>query len=587
MHCVKMVLGARRRPVGSNGDSVRQTRGSAERPGPGWRWLQGWVAGLLSLTSSTVRAADGEGASVDLNLGALRQLVLDHNESILMRAVEVEIAGRTEAGERGIFEPQLVTSVDYTDTDRPNNAQQRANLGFFTTGVLAEKNTVYNAGLEFLSPVGTRLRLGYTLRELENNLQFRSAGTNQSFYGPEYESFAGVSLVQPLLKNFGLRSTMAKIRLAALASEVAYHGYRRQLMLTLAQAESTYWELYLAQERARIGEESVRLSERIRDDNRARLEVGKGSEIDVLQAQAGAALRRTRLNEHQQRVIELAARLSSLYGSTPQRRSETPRAVEEPVTPEDARTRDEDVQQAFEANPDYRMRQAQLAQEGIRVQYTKNQRLPQLDLKASYGLNGLGLTPGQSIDDIENRNFPAWSVGMELRVPLGGGIKERNDHRAAQLAKERALLGLREVETQIQNGIESARRRLRLYSDDIEQYRAVVDFQARLLQSQLDRLAVGAVDSRVVLETEEKLSETKAAAIESLVFLRRAAIELELVRGTLLQARHVDFSRDELRQRTRTQLQQARVPDESLAEAERRAARAVDKAARQAGDRSR
>ena len=39
-------------------------------------------------------------------------------------------------------------------------------------------------------------------------------------------------------------------------------------------------------------------------------------------------------------------------------------------------------------------------QEELRVAYAKNQRLPQLDLKASYGLNGLGSTPGESWDDV-------------------------------------------------------------------------------------------------------------------------------------------------------------------------------------------
>src|SRR5690606_6672947 len=181
-------------------------------------------------------------------------------------------------------------------------------------------------------------------------------------------------LVQPLLKNFGTRATMARIRLAALASDIAYQEYRRQLMLILAQAESGYWELYLAQERARIAQESVTLSERILADNRSRFDVGKAPELEVVQAQAGVSLRRARWNEGRQGVLDVGARLANLYATTSPAIEAIPRAVEDPKLIEDRHNRADDIQQAFESNPDYLMRQAQLAQEGIRVSYTRNQR---------------------------------------------------------------------------------------------------------------------------------------------------------------------------------------------------------------------
>src|SRR5262249_50744835 len=142
---------------------------------------------------------------------------------------------------------------------------------------LNERNSIYSGGLEFLVPSGAKIQTGYTLRELNNNLQH--------FAGGEFETFLGTSLVQPLLKNFGRAATMARIRLAALASDVAFHEYRRQLMVTLAQAEAAYWDLYLSQEQERISRESVGIAAKVLEDNKARSLVGKGSELEVLQAQ--------------------------------------------------------------------------------------------------------------------------------------------------------------------------------------------------------------------------------------------------------------------------------------------------------------
>ena len=57
--------------------------------------------------------------------------------------------------------------------------------------------------------------------------------------------------------------TLANLRLTALESDIAFQEYRRQLMLTLSQAESAYWNLYYAQEQLRFFKESISVAESI------------------------------------------------------------------------------------------------------------------------------------------------------------------------------------------------------------------------------------------------------------------------------------------------------------------------------------
>lgn len=529
----------------------------------------GILAGTVGAPAWSAEATAAVVSSGDLRLLDLRRWVLQRNESVQMRMLDVEIGKKTYEAEKGIFEPQVVASLDRVDTQRPNNTQQLANLGLLSTPVFYERNTLYSAGLEFLSPIGTRLQTGYVLRELGNNLQ--------QGRGPEYENFIGATVTQPLLRNAGTTVTLAKIRLAALASESAFQEYRRQLMLTMAQAESAYWDLYLAQERVRIGAESLVVGEKILEDNRARLEVGKSSELEVLQAEAGVAFRKTRLNDASQRVFEAGNRLGALYGRSPTELVEPLRATDRPAVIEDSQSFSDAVQEAFVWNPDFLLRRTQAEQEGIRVEYTRNQRLPQLNLKGSYGLNGLGLSAGDAWDDIDSHNYAAWSLGLEFRMPITGGVKERREYEAAQLARERAMVGLKEVETQVFNGIDSSRRRLALYAEDVVNYSSVADFQARLLQAQLDRLAVGSVESRVVLETEEKLSEARVAVVESQVSYQRSLLELELVRGTLLNARDFEVSREQLTARTRAHLRMAQLPAQDVRALQQKAEAELDR----------
>src|SRR3954451_25153147 len=94
------------------------------------------------------------------------------------------------------------------------------------------------------------------------------------------------------------------------------------------------------------------------------------------------------------------------------------RAVDRPVIRDLPLTYFESYQQAFQLNPDFLSRKIQINQETIRLAYARNQRLPQLDLKANYGFNGLGATPNESWEDIGHYDYPVWNVGLEMRIPI-------------------------------------------------------------------------------------------------------------------------------------------------------------------------
>jgi outer membrane protein TolC len=533
------------------------------------------LGGLLSLHYGA-EGADST-RTIDLSLTELQRLVLGWNDANQMKMLEAAVSRKVYQGERGIFEPVVVGSIDHVDTERPNTRQQSVSLGYLPFYI--EQNTLYNAGLEFLLPTGAKLRTGYTLRDLNNNVG--APYTNYAkLMGAQFETFVGASLTQPLLKNFGYGVTTAKIRLAAIGSEIAFQEYRRQLMLTLANAEAGYWELHLLQEQARFGEDSVATASKILADNRARVDLGKSPALEVLQAEAGLAFRRTRLNEAQQKVYEGGTRLGSLYAYTPGRSGPLPRAVDHPDNVDDAMTIQTSYQQAFGSNPDYLIRRSQLEQEHVRLAYTKNQLLPELDLKATYGLNGLGPTVGGSWDGMWGSDYPAWSVGAELRIPITGGIKERNDYAAARLSTIRALTGMKDAEVQILNGVDAAQRKVQLYKESVTNYQAVADFHVQLLQAQMDRLAVGSTDSRTVLETEEKMFEAKVAVVESLVSYRKALLELEFVRGSLLEARAAEVTREALKAQTEMHLKQSQVAWEAVERFKREAVTDIDRAAR-------
>ena len=506
-------------------------------------------AGMVMICAGIMaqEAAPGGAVAGGLTLNEAIERVLIHNESLQVKLLEAEIARRQYKAEKGIFEPAVVGSFEHVENERENTAEQAAALASAFFGnrprEFWEDNDLYNGGLEFLSPVGSRFRVGYNMRRLHNSV-------NDFLPNSEYVTTVGVTVTQPLLKNFGTAATMARIRLAALNSDMAYQDYRRQLMLTVSRAEAAYWDLYFSQEQDRISQESVALAESIYKDNKSRLEVGKSSELEVLQAEAGVSLRRSRRSDAGQRLAEAANQLSTLFSGSTAVGETGVRAVEEPELQPVVLDYYESYKSAFEMNPDYLTRKHQAIAEQVRLAFTKNQLLPQLDLKGSYGLNGLGETPGESHDDLERAEYPAWSIGVELRIPITGGIKERNEYKAAQLSKKKSLVSLKEIEVQIGNALNTAILKVNNLRESVENHRSVIDFHQQLLETQLARLEVGVIDSRTVLETEEKLFEARMSALENLVLYQKALLELELVKGSTLAARDIDLTKAELQEMT-------------------------------------
>ncbi len=513
-------------------------------------WKRGaalWVSLPLfavAFAANTQPATGPTPAVVELRLWDYVRQVLAQNESLQIRMLDFEISSRRHASEWGAFEPDLVTSIERNSNLRENTAEQSS--AQFGRSLFGETNNLYSAGLESLIPSGARIRLGYSLRDLHNTLQ-----TSTLARSGEYQTFFGVNLTQPLLKNFGSAATLAGIRVAALNSEIAFQEYRRQLMVVVATAEAAYWNLFMAQEQVRALSNSVALAETILRDNQLRSQAGKGSELEILETQAGLALRRAKMTEARQKQLEALSQLVSLFQSSTILYAERLVAVDQPEIQAEPPPLLDGWLSVRELNPDYLAQLKRYGIEGVRLAYARNQRLPQIDFKTSYGFNGLGSSPSDSLDDVSRQDFPSWSVGVELRIPLGGGSRSRQEVAAARLSQEKALLSLRESETQVINALDGAIHKARSWRESIQSYRTIASFTQNVLDTQLARLEVGRVESRKVLEAEADLLQAKQGVVEAQVQYRRALLEAELAEGAVLKNRNLEFTQEELQTRTR------------------------------------
>lgn len=492
---------------------------------------------------------------VGLTLNDYLQKVLHHNETVQAQMLEAEANRRKERGQWGAFEPQFEASITREANKRTNNVEQQAEQS--GQGFFSERNTIYDGGIEQLIPTGGKIRLGANLSDLVNNINpYGSVFTStNAFYTKQYQTFVGVTLTQPLLKDAGMTPTFAAIRLAALDSDIAFQQYRQQLMITIYKAESAYWNLYFAQEQVHFFDESVSVAQNVLDDAQQKLKAGQGAQLDVMEAQSALALRNTKRNDAIQNYYDALGHLQILTGTAPN--PDRPasgslqyRAVDSPQTTNSPPTYGETYEEAFSLNPDYLIQKQKMDQDRVRYGVAKNQMLPELDLKAAYGFNGLGTTPENSWELATTERFPSWSVGLELTLPLGGNIKGRNFYSAAKLSLQEAYLNLKGVKTQIANGLSMAIQKARAWRQSIASYKTVVQYNEELLQTQLARLKAGTVEAQKVLDVEADLLESRQDLAGALTQYRRALLQVELSDGAILKNRGLDITRAELRRQT-------------------------------------
>ena len=468
------------------------------------------------------------------------QEVWESNELLQMRALGAAITDQQLEAEKAIFDPVFVSQIYALDEQRPNTSEQRLNLGF--SNMFNQRNKVFQTGVEFLTPSGLQVQLGYDLSRMSNNLN------SGSFANGEYLTKVGVTAVQPLLKGGGRAVTMAGIRAAAVNSDIGFQDYRKGMMEILGRAEIAYWNLYEAQEKYRITGESLRMAKELLNDSRIRLELGKGSRLELMQAEAGVALRDAARYEASSNLSLASSQFLTFLGHN--KNKEEFIAVDEPKYNSSSSDFMNIWEKTFDSNPDFIILRKRLDLEGIKMVLAKNAKLPQLDLTLGYAFLGIGTSAGDSFHAAEDQEFPSWSGGLQLRVPVLGDDKAKHQLKAAQLRQKATELELDNFTNELENSLRSSITTLESYRQNGARYFKVVQFNEKVLETQLAGNEAGKSSSRDVLEAEEDLFQVKITELTNKIRYQRVFLELELLSGVLLSNRRLDLSRAELRRRT-------------------------------------
>jgi len=475
-----------------------------------------------------------------LTIPELVELVVKKNEQILSQKMAWLIKKEEVKGSWAIFEPEFVESYQNQYNLQRNTIEESVSRQL--TDIYEQKNELYSIGIEGLVPTGAKLNLNYTRQDLSNTL------TRQDpVHDPQYRVLAGATIVQPILKNAGIKTTMARIRVAESDYATSFQAYRQEMMTVVANAIIAYWDLYFFQELLTLRNDSVRIAQYILEDNQARFKSGKMAEVEIFEAETGLASRQSLENEAMQNYVSAMNNLRSTFSSVSTGKGDDTITTVEKVIRENINlSQEQSLKTAFSLRPEYLSSRQKIEREKIRIAFTENQLWPQLDLKASYGLNGLGASLGSAFNEMSDGDFNSYSIGVEIRFPLFGGKKNRSELAAMKLNKSRALLEMKSIEVGLANAIDTAIKNVHNTAIQEKFAAKIVDLKKRLLDVEMARREAGKSHSRLILEKEEEYTNAKEEELNKLVNYQKAILGLKYQEGSLLAQYRVDIIKEEL-----------------------------------------
>jgi outer membrane protein TolC len=464
-----------------------------------------------------------------MSLKQLVERVLENNKVIRSKRAEKDIAATGIERASAAFQPLASISAMRGLNRQKNTFEEeliRQNLGIYE-----RESNDYAVGISQLLSSGAKVEAKASLSSfLTNNRDpKRPPGVNDNRSG------LSLSITQPLARDAGQAVTEARLDVARLDTQVAEHASRDTEISVVAEAIIAYYDLVLAQQRVASAHEKIRSGERLLSEAQAMFRQGRLPKAEVWEVENALARFQSALSEARQGERERMNRLRTQLMAAGTDSAAAISATDPlPEVSEREIRLDDSLGVALQRREDFLMRKVQIEREGIQLAYAQNQALPRIDLIASYGVNGLDYSRRQALRMSQMQDYPTWSLGLQVSVPLGENLQAKADMAAAALRREDALLGLKSLEVQIANDIDTT---LGLRTSVAQRWALWKQIHGRELQQlELERrkFTAGRSDTREVLLREERVINARLAEQEQQMAFGRAEVLLLAAQGTLL-----------------------------------------------------
>jgi outer membrane protein TolC len=493
---------------------------------------------LLAATAPAVFATD-TAAPRPLALQECVEMALKKNLELRIERVNPQFALFNLAAARAGYEPSLSLSGQH---DHNESGSRLLSGGFAIPGSTTDSDS-FGGSLGGLTPWGMTYDLRGNANEQYGNSFGFDANTNliTSAFDSSQSSVA-IDVVQPLLKNFWIDGTRLNIAVAKNRVKYSELGLKARIIDIVTRVELAYYDLEFGHESVKVQQQALELAQRLREENKKRVEVGALAPLDEKQSEAEVAARQADLIAAQRNLELLENILKQLLND------DFASWSAERIEPVDSLSGERQLfnlqdswAKGLAGRPEYRQATLDVEREGIQLKYDHNQLYPQLDVFGTFGYNGSGREFSDSLDEVNQRDRAFYTYGGKITIPLGNGAA-RNRYKSTKAGREQSLLLLKKLEQDIMIGIDNAIKLAQSNYERIEATRKAREYAEAALSAEQKKLENGKSTSFIVLSLQRDLTAAQSTEISALVQYKRALAQVAQAEGSTLERRKIDLS---------------------------------------------
>jgi len=380
----------------------------------------------------------------------------------------------------------------------------------------------------------------------------RNSPAGINIRNPTFSSGITGSYIQPLLRGFNIDSTRAALQTNRVSQQNDEISLQSTIATTDANTRNGYWDLVYAIQAVEAAQESLDISNTLVSQNQQRVEIGTLAPIDVKSAQAEAANNKLALIQAEAtvRTAELALKRLIVSGtddplwSSSLNPVDRPAAVAEPINVEAATAR------ALKERTDLQQSMNNLKISDINLKAQADLVRPQLNLTATYGLNGLGgpytptvkdLTTGQTItqppvssgwfdalSNIYGLDAPSFTFALNFAYPIGKSAQEANVART-RLSLEQSQANIKSLQLQIATDVASAALNVQSSLESVQASTTARELSKEKLDAAQSKLEVGMATNYDVVQAQRDYATAQDNELRAIANYRKALFTFEEV----------------------------------------------------------
>ncbi len=475
---------------------------------------------------------------VSLDLTKIRDSVLQNNLGITVDRYQAGVEYQRIGEELGAFDATF--SIDFYYGQDVEGATSLVD----PTGTIKTDAFSVSPGLQVPLSTGGELEIEmnlYNYQQLANDVS-TIASSDEEVSGQEAQfSF---SFTQPLLRGAGSTVALAPIVLADYSSRQAAAGVTLQIINTLANAERTYWDTWVAHQQFESAHQVYEYAKQQFESTRDLYEGQQATIVDVRQAQASVLTQARHVIGFEDQYVVSSLRLQALMNDPDL--SLDGSCLVLPLEQPEFRPFVSDPSRAIRYAMAHRMEllqlELQVAADTLEITVAKNTLLPDVVFAAEIGAIGVddsGL--GVAVEDMLNGSqAPPWSLGLSASMPIGNNTAI-SGYRAALLQRLGDIANVNQQRLTIRKDVLTALTALETSARQLRvAHQAEIAFR-NAWEGTTELFLLGEQTAGDVADSLEHYGKAKFATIAAAGDYQKAVVALAMSTGTTLGMNNIEW----------------------------------------------